>query len=246
MRRRVNRTYSSRVATVLGNPARFEYMARGWRRHPHRPRRVLPAPAPTTARGLEEIILGRRSTRDFGGGPLRLDQLSRLLGGSYGIVDRKPLDRTGRVQPLRPVPSGGALYPLEIYPLVVAGQDLEPGVYHYDVPGHGLELLRPRADVAAFLEEIGVPDNVRGFAAVFVLTAVFERTLFKYSDRGYRFVLLDAGHVAQNLCLLASACGLGAVCLGGFYDDEVNALVGADGVDESAVYMVAVGTPADE
>jgi SagB-type dehydrogenase family enzyme len=74
-----------------------------------------------------------------------------------------------------------------------------------------------------------------------MLTGVFERTILKYGERGYRFVLLEVGHIAQNLCLLAEEMGLGAVCLGGFYDREVETVLGIDGTDESILYLVAVG-----
>jgi SagB-type dehydrogenase family enzyme len=83
-------------------------------------------------------------------------------------------------------------------------------------------------------------------AAVIVLTTVLERTLWKYSDRGYRYILLEAGHVAQNLNLVASGLGLGALNLGGFFDANLAALLGLDPEAEVPLYGIAVGTPGDE
>jgi SagB-type dehydrogenase family enzyme len=78
-------------------------------------------------------------------------------------------------------------------------------------------------------------------AALLVVTAVFPRTQFKYGQRGYRFALLEAGHVVQNVLLAAADLGLPALPLGGFYDRRLDAIVGADGLDEASVYSVALG-----
>jgi SagB-type dehydrogenase family enzyme len=75
----------------------------------------------------------------------------------------------------------------------------------------------------------------------FVLSAIFQRTRWKYRERTYRYVLLEAGHIAQNLCLAATAMGLGACPVGAFFDDDLNALLELDGRDEAALYIVAVG-----
>jgi SagB-type dehydrogenase family enzyme len=81
-------------------------------------------------------------------------------------------------------------------------------------------------------------------AAVFIWTAVFQRSKWKYDQRAYRYVYLDAGHIAGNLALAAVAIGLGTCQIGALFDDEVNAIVGVDGTDESVVYMSVVGHPA--
>jgi len=78
---------------------------------------------------------------------------------------------------------------------------------------------------------------------VFVWTAVFERSTWKYKQRAYRYAYLDAGHIAQNVALAAVTLGLGSCQIAALYDDEVNGLLGVDGVDESAIYMTVVGKP---
>ena len=142
---------------------------------------------------------------------------------------------------LRTAPSAGALYPVETYLVVQLVRDIPPGLYHYGVLGHDLELITPgdlRADTAAAALDQGF---IASAGAVFIWTAVFDRSKGKYGERAYRYVYLDAGHIAQNVALAAAALGLGSCPIAALYDDEINALVGVDGRAESAVYMTSVG-----
>jgi SagB-type dehydrogenase family enzyme len=82
--------------------------------------------------------------------------------------------------------------------------------------------------------------------AIFVWTAIFERSKWKYKQRAYRYVYLDAGHIAQNLALAAVSIELGSCQIGAIFDEEVNALIGVDGVNESAIYLSLVGHPMSE
>ena len=123
-------------------------------------------------------------------------------------------------------------------------QGVEPGVYHYAVGKHALSQLargdfRMEIAAAALDQEMAYRANV-----VFVWTAVFGRCTWKYRQRAYRYVYLDAGHIAQNVALAAAGLGLGSCPIAALYDDEVNALLGVDGVAESALYMTVVGWPA--
>jgi SagB-type dehydrogenase family enzyme len=118
-----------------------------------------------------------------------------------------------------------------------------PGLYHYEVRSHSLELIREgdqrsRVARAALDQEMAHTANV-----VLVWTAVFARSKWKYDQRAYRYVYLDAGHIAQNVALAAQGMGLGSCQIAAFYDDEVNELLGVDGTAESAIYMTAVGRP---
>ncbi len=211
--------------------------ARAVRRRPHLPSVPLPPPAlpETTVRAAVEA---RESTRDFGRESISVEQLASLLHAAYGVTHAS----APRLQPMRSVPSGGALYPLELYPAVLDVGGLMPALYHFDPLRRVLERVR-EADVRAELQRLTVYPEVFVDAAVVVfMTAVFWRTRFKYGLRGYRFALLEAGHVAQNVLLTATAFGLASVPVGGFYDREVDRFLGADGVDESALYAVSVGT----
>ncbi len=206
------------------------------------PRRAHPAPRqppPRRAGGirggptLEEVIEARRSVRDYSGGSLSQEALSRLLHAAQGITERR--------RGLRAAPSAGALYPIELYAVVHNVAGLEPGIYHYAVREHELELLEA-GDFRAAVTRAGLGQDFLGRANVcFVLSAIFQRTRWKYRERTYRYVLLEAGHVGQNLYLAATAMGLGACAVGAFLDDELNDLLGLDGQEEAAIYVISVG-----
>ena len=193
----------------------------------------LPQPAP--ARGsLDTLIAARRSTRTYANTPLALAQLSTLLRASCGV--------TGALgsQPLRAAPSGGALYPLELYVAAQRVEGLECALYHVDPLRGVLERVRTLgcdelADLTPY-DELLVPS-----AAVAIISAVFWRSRFKYGSRAYRFALLEAGHVAQNYLLAATALGLSACPVGGFYDRKVDAFLGIDGLYEASLYLLPVG-----
>ena len=197
---------------------------------------TLPAP-------LGEVLRLRRSRRDFSGRPLGLEQVGRLLHVSFGVVaDREVLDfETPAVLGYRSSPSAGGLYPLELYVATRAVDGLADGVYHYDPWSHQLE-RRQHGGVHDRFASICFDQGFLAAANLLVsLAAIVERTRHKYGARGYRYVCFEAGHVAQNLCLVAAASNLGAVTLGGFYDREMNELLALP-EGEDALYHVAVGT----
>ncbi len=208
--------------------------------YPRSPRLALPEPAPEKdlTSPLGKLLLARRSVRSYGRRPLSLAELSTLLWASQGV------SRLEQGFAFRTAPSAGALYPIETYLSAQSTEGLETGLYHYNVRGHALELVRPgdarRAVSAAALDQ----DFLAEAGAVFIWTAVFGRSKWKYRQRAYRYVYLDAGHIAQNLALAAVALGLGSCQVAALYDDEVNALLGLDGAEESVLYMSAVGPPA--
>jgi SagB-type dehydrogenase family enzyme len=208
---------------------------RAVKRHDGLARVELPAPARLRTR-LYALLHDRRSVRDFGRGAVKLAELSGLLHSGYGVTGAGKGGTS-----LRAVPSGGALYPLELYVLAAQVGSLRPGLYHFDPLEHDLERARDvdaREDV---LRSMIFRDVAEQAAAVVVVTAMFWRTRFKYGLRGYRFALLEAGHVVQNLLLAAAAYGLGAVPIGGFYDRLLASALGVDGVDEAPIYAVCVG-----
>ena len=201
--------------------------------YPDAARIPLPDPSGWQALSLEQAIAARRSVRDYTAQPLTLDDLSRLLHAAQGITE----PRRG----FRAAPSAGALYPIELYPVVHDVAGLEPGLYHYAVQEHALERVQA-GDLHSAVMQAGLGQSVLGQAAVcFVLSAIFQRTRFKYRERAYRYVLLEAGHVGQNLCLAATGLGLGACTDGAFDDDDLNELLGLDGQEEAALYIIAVG-----
>ena len=203
---------------------------RSVRRNPQLATVALP-PAQPLEQPLASALATRRSSHELDGAPLGLRTLATLLDAGYGS------SRSGR----RAVPSGGALYPLELYPVLVRVDDAPPGVFHFDPLRRVLEMLRTE-DVQRELDDVStLPGLVRDATAVVFLTSVFWRTRFKYGLRGYRFALLEAGHVVQNVLLAAAALRVPALPLGGFYDARAEQLLGVDGVDESVVYAVVLG-----
>jgi len=206
-----------------------------YKSYPDAKRVSLPAPAVEGGPGLWEVAARRRSHRTFAAAPLSLQALSQLLWATQGITRRQ----TGYA--FRAAPSAGALYPVETYVVAHRVETIEPGVYHYDVRSHALELINQGDhgdDVArAALDQ---PMAAQA-AAVFVWTAVVDRSKWKYRQRAYRYVYLDAGHIGHALALAAEALSLGSCAIGALYDEEVNAIVGVDGKGETAVYMAVVG-----
>jgi SagB-type dehydrogenase family enzyme len=221
-------SFAARQLSLSEHPALSASMRRSSRRHPHR-RRVSLAPAPLHRARLEATLRARRSLPPAPGSTLELADLAALATA----YEADP--GTG----LRAVPSGGALYPLELYLLARRVGGLSAGTYHLDPFDRALELLgEGTPDLAGAFVDESVADNA---AAIAVVTGVFSRSRCKYGLRGYRFALLEAGHLMQTLLLLTTALGIDALPLGGFYDAALDRLVRANGVDESVVYAVALG-----
>jgi SagB-type dehydrogenase family enzyme len=199
----------------------------------------LPAGLPTLGASLEQALLGRCSVRQLARVQFTLPQVASLLHHAYGMT--RPNTFVPFPPELRPIPSAGALYPLEVYFHSAHVEGLGAGLYHYSPKGRCLHLLdgTDRSDTlrAATL----YPEYVESASLVLFVTAQFERTTWKYGNRGYRYALLEAGHLAQNVSLVAGALGLGAFALGGFIDREIDAFLGLDGVTHSTVLMLCVG-----
>ena len=227
------------VRLLETTPQLQQSAVRAVKRHANRPALALPAPALPHV-PLADAIRARRSGRSFAATELALADLATLLHAGYGVTHRSALPDGRYGQPLRAVPSGGALYPLELYVLAQRVEELDRGLWHYDPLRHVLERLPPRAPLESG-NLSAYPELLEPAGAVVLVTAMFWRTRFKYALRGYRFALLEAGHVGQNLLLAAAALRLAAVPVGGVYDARVEQLLGVDGVDESLVYVLSVG-----
>jgi SagB-type dehydrogenase family enzyme len=207
------------------------------KKYPSAARFKLKPPQIKDGASLWEAIQNRRSTRSFREQPLSEEKLSQLLWAVQGIT------REEQGFAFRAAPSAGALYPVETYLVVHNVEGFELGIYHYSIPTHELELLnagdfRLETARAALDQDMAYAANV-----VFIWTAVFARSKWKYKQRAYRYVYLDAGHIAENLALAAVALNLGSCQIAALYDDEVNFLLDIDGEQESVIYMSVVGKP---
>jgi len=209
-----------------------------YKRYSESPRIALPPPSFGQAVSIWEVMKKRRSIREFKEKPLLLSDLSQILWASQGIT------REVQGVSLRTTPSAGALYPIETYLVINAVSELEAGIYHYAVETHEMEQLK-QGDFRIPITRTALDQEIACFAnVVFVWTAIFERSKWKYQQRAYRYVYMDAGHIAQNVALSSVALGLSSCQIGALYDDEANVLLGIDGVNESTIYMTAVGKEA--
>ena len=223
--------------TMAGGGLDWEAKPEVYKTYPDAAKVALPVFEPDRLMALDAALRQRRSVRDFQPQPLSLGQLSYLLWASTGI------GRTEGGYEFRTAPSAGALYPIETYVVVNDVRKLEPGLYHYAVRGHELERLRTgdlRRDVAMAALRQGMCANA---PVVFVWTAIVERSKWKYRQRAYRYIYLDAGHIAENLALAAVSLGLGTCQIAALFDDEINHILDVDGVEETTIYMSVAGRP---
>lgn len=195
----------------------------------------LPEPIFDQAIQFWNVIKNRHSTRNFTNEPLTIMELSLFLFGMSG------LNRIFPQYAFRTVPSAGGLYPIEIYAVINNVVDLEKGLYHYDIQNHSLNLLK-EGDYRSKVAEACLGQNSAFTSATnFIWTAMIERSQWKYLQRCYRYIYLDAGHIGQNFYLIAEALGLGACTIGAIYDDELNQFLEIDGRIETAIYVGVVG-----
>lgn len=219
----------------------YDLIEVGGKRYPQAPRIALPTAPQMLQRDLGEVIRARQTHRQYRDQAMTLDQIATLLFLGYGIMRYEAADPPR--YPRRAVPSGGGVYPLEMYLLALRIDGLNPGIYHYDVYAHALEQLSVGKMREKLAKTLLYDELAQRAAATIVLSGVFERPRFKYGELGYRLVLLEAGHIGQNLCLLAEGCSLGVCPVVGFVEDDVNAILGLDGVDESTLYLFVIGQP---
>lgn len=192
----------------------------------------IPLPSPQALPlDLAAVVRRRRSGLPDGCAPVSLDAVGTVLGLSAGADP----DRPG----LRMTPSGGAMYPLDVVLIAHRVTGLAPGGYVYDPLGHAL-LPRGAVDPEDFHRRANAVTPPPQPSLTLAFVATFARTRAKYGLRGYRFALLEAGHLAQAALTLATALGLATLPWGGFVDAAVDAQLEVDGLDRSCVYLLAV------
>jgi SagB-type dehydrogenase family enzyme len=197
----------------------------------------LPSPILRGGPSLAEVIAQRHSVRDFSAEPILLFQLSQILWSTQGITHGK--------NNLRAVPSAGGTFPLEVYAVIGDNsvEQVDPGVYHYDVERHALA-LHLAEDVRWKLASAALSQNAIAEAPVsLVICAIYDKTLGRYSARGERYVYMEVGHSGQNVYLVAVAMNLGTLAIGAFQDTEVRELLQLEN-NVKPLYIMPVGKPA--
>lgn len=197
----------------------------------------LPKPQTKGKLSVEEAINKRRSVRDFSPKALSLQDLSQLLWAAQGITGEEGFGRS--------CPSAGALYPLEIYAVVKSVNTLERGIYSYNVFQHGLELIA-RGNYSEKMADACLGQLFIAEAPLIILIgADYERTTWKYGERGIRYVHIEAGHCGQNVSLQAVALGLASVPVGAFWDREVQRVLTLP-QNFDPVYVIPIGYPEEK
>jgi SagB-type dehydrogenase family enzyme len=238
--------YPSTIHAVLPS-AKFSdteilAMKKGYKQYPHAKRIELPSPKEMMgdSRTFNDVVTSRKSVKNFGEEAISLPELSKILWLSYGTTGK--VDELGvgnRMQ--RVVPSAGGLYPAEIYLGIRNVIGLGQGIYHYNVPNHELELLSS-GDPTEQLSKVCCDQSyAREAGVVLLISAVLARTKSKYGERGYRYAILDIGHLGQNIYLSCTALCLAVMTTCGFFDDIGNSLLKLDGLDESLMYVAFIG-----
>jgi SagB-type dehydrogenase family enzyme len=199
-------------------------------------------PPPRTDGELARTLLDRRTWRTFARRPIDIEQLATLLGLTFGVRRWKEVRGIGRLA-AKTSPSGGSRHPIEAYVLALRVRGLRRGVYHYDSAHHRLERLRGQVSARQFVKYLNGQTWFGGAAIGVIMTAVFARTQWKYqAPRAYRAVLIEAGHVCQTLCLVATSLGLAPFCTMALADSMIERGLDIDGASESALYAAGVGT----
>jgi len=185
---------------------------------------------------LQKVLQGRRSNRRYRDLPLSIQDLAMLLWAGQGI--------TGRAGSyfFRSAPSAGALYPIETYLAINNVETVAAGLYHFQAAELCLEKIGSGFQGETVAQAALGQDFLAKAGVVFIWSAVLRRNFAKYGHRGLRYVLMDVGHICQNILLAAEALNLGACPVAAFYDDELNRLLNLDGEEESVVYLASVGS----
>ena len=207
--------------------------------------RLIPLTKPARRKDtFFDTLYARRTHRVFAKGKVPRKKVEELLHATWGV--QQYLDATffGKL-PGKTSPSGGARHPIECYLVALRVEGLGAGVYHYRADDHCLEKMGGPAAPHVARAYCADQPFVADAAVLFIMTAVFERTRWKYPHpRAYRFVLLDAGHLGQTFCLTATRLGLAPFCTAALKDSLIEKNLGLDGVSESVLYVLGAGLPA--
>ncbi len=188
-----------------------------------------------------ETLHARRTHREFARGKVSLENVSKLLQTTWGVQGYLATNVFGEL-PYKTSPSGGARHPGEVYLMALRVDGLERGMYHYQARDHRLARLPAKVSPRMASAYCADQPYFAGAAALFIMTAVFARTTWKYGRaRAYRVVLLETGHLCQTFCLTATRLGLAPFSTAALKDSLIEKDLGIDGISESVLYVAGVG-----
>jgi SagB-type dehydrogenase family enzyme len=212
-----------------------------FKRYPDSAKFDLPSECTSIDGEFLTVLQSRRTWREFAPEKLRVEDLAQLLSLTWGVRKYMKVRFLGNV-PLKTSPSAGARNPVEVYVAALRVQGLKRGLYHYCSDTHQLEVAGEMPNKPKVIRYLGGQWWYGNAAAVFIMTAVFSRSMWKYTyPRSYRSILLDAGHLCQTLCLTATWLGLAPFCTAALADSVIERDLGLDGITESVIYAAGVG-----
>jgi len=207
--------------------------------YPEAERIELPVPAKLEM-PLGDVLLQRRSRRDYTGEAIGALELATILHYACGVTGVIP-GYGYHCLPLRAFPSTGGLQAPEVYLSVQAVEGVAAGLYHYHATDNVIESMRP-GQFGPMLSTMGLQQPyMQSASVVFLITGCFERLRWKYGQRAYKYMCMDAGYLGQNLYLVAEALNLGACGIAGFVDDGMEKLLDVDGRNEMILLLTTVG-----
>lgn len=244
---------NSRMIPATLDPTKFvgdftlteaQAVSRAYKQYRLYPRFPLPeiGGLPAIEIPFDHVMVTRRSRHDFANAEVEFHELSRILYYSFGVTAQNTIE-AGISHGLRAAPSAGGLYPAEIYLGIRQVTGVMPGIYHYNVPEHALEQLSAGDPTEVLYRVTAYQEDARRAGVVMLIAGILPRTKGKYGERGYRYVLMDIGHLGENIYLACTALQLAIRTGGGFFDDEANDLLGLDGLNEVVLYLAFIGKP---
>ena len=186
---------------------------------------------------LRKVIESRKSLRKYSKTALNIEELSYLLWSTQGVKQV-----VSRPATIRTVPSAGARHAIETYLLINKVDGIKPGLYRYIALSHKLMEVNLDPEIDEKISNSCLrQDFIKNSAVTFIWTADVYRMKWRYGERGYRYLHLDAGHICQNLYLSAEAIDSGVCAIAAFDDDEINGLIGLDGENQFVLYVATLG-----
>ncbi|PWR75318.1 SagB/ThcOx family dehydrogenase [Methanospirillum stamsii] len=199
---------------------------------------TLPSPAdiPKDPVLLWDTLDERQSIRDYSDEELQKWELSLLVHYTQGVREKKNASH------LRTVPSAGALHPFETRIVINRVSGFDPGIYRYLPLDHALvKEVCHSGDHESVAKTCKRPGLVSESAVTFIWTAVPERMIWKFGSRGWRYLFIEAGHICQNLYIVAAGLNLGTCAIGSYNENDLNCILGIDGESEFCIYLASVG-----